>query len=676
MKTSFSLVKLALYTSIVFNATLLAKDKTNASSKEDTFCERKFVGHVINSKGVKSVHLVNAPIETPSIMVPPHMQAEIHFGDFVQANLKGQDRLQNTVTFFRNGLDMYGILRTDNFHRHYIETLINGRNYEIRVSNGKRSSKKAPVGEYVKFKLDHKRSNEQHLYGKYSEVLGEKFPEELEEELILQQFGQRLYHSTRAVNQAEELLREKNLLRKTIKRELKNGQKDLRKIPLRSIDPSTTTDIDDLIYTKKNEDGTFKLYVAIADPTHWFDDSSPLAREVYDRHATAYYPKKRFPLFPLKIEQELFSLHPGEERLAMVGEMDFDQNGILVKKDFYEAVVINHRKWNYDEVDQILEDGSNIEFTDDLELYALIHQNHKNDGALYLNRKLREMNIEEVPSHLSPELFTSESHELIAEFMISANKAAGSWMKEMGYTGVYRSQLELNEEDIKEILKKGESLGYEKEKDYEEYQHSDLQSFLSQITNPDHFAIMVPNILKRFRPAYYTDRPRVHSTLNIETYAHFTSPIRRAPDLVNHRIMKALMKNETPPSLEKIESLANHFTAKTILETRRELFYEKVQKLKKFKERVYRKEGEKHFPAKVIDMNKFVIVFKVIGEDIDGIIYTKDLVKKYGYEFSSDGKILESTRLKKFLTVGSEIMVKPSTIIPHLDRIDFRFIPK
>jgi ribonuclease R len=347
----------------------------------------------------------------------------------------------------------------------------------------------------------------------------------------------------------EEVKRQTENIPDEVKSEDMAGRRDLTGIPLFTIDGDDARDFDDAVFCEplKREEGGWKLYVAIADVSYYVRIGTPLDREAYKRGNSVYFPTYVVPMLPEKLSNGLCSLNPKVNRLCMTCEMIIARNGTLESFRFYPAVMFSHARLTYNKVHGMLEgDTALIEEFGDIyphvvnlyEMYRAMDGARKRRGVIEFeseemrfffdeNMKVEDMMVE--PRH--------ESHKMIEECMIAANVAAATFITEHRYKTLFRIHprpAEAKVDEFRNIISRyGLTLSGDAVPEPSDYAH-----FLKSVSERPDAAVFETLMLRSLAKAVYSPENCGHYALALENYAHFTSPIRRYPDLMLHREIK------------------------------------------------------------------------------------------------------------------------------------------
>lgn len=376
--------------------------------------------------------------------------------------------------------------------------------------------------------------------GKIVKVLGRHDDPRIDTQMVIESHG-----LTREFT--DEVLADAAKASETVTPTMRSGRKDLRAFPTVTIDGERARDFDDAISIEKTKKG-YRLWVHIADVGHYVSKGSPLDREAYLRATSVYFPDAVLPMFPEKLSNGICSLNPDEDRLTMTAEMEFDDEGHRLKYDLYESVIRSDERMTYTAVRQILVDKepSVIErykallpqFGWMLELAMTLRRNRLNRGSLDFD--LPEPAIILSLTGETIDILREErnvAHQIIEEFMLSANETVAHHMTALELPFLYRIHDPPSPARILEFyeLLKGFGLVFLKT---EKLHAKALSEILDRVKGRPEERLINQILLRSMKQAKYSAENHGHFGLASEEYTHFTSPIRRYPDLVVHRLLK------------------------------------------------------------------------------------------------------------------------------------------
>jgi ribonuclease R len=386
--------------------------------------------------------------------------------------------------------------------------------------------------------------------GRVAEVLGEYADPGMEIEIALRKFDLPHEFSKRAMAAARAMpdgVREEDL----------QGRRDLRDLGLVTIDGETARDFDDAVFCRREGRG-YRLWVAIADVSHYVRHGDALDLEARERGTSVYFPRRVIPMLPEKLSNGLCSLNPEVDRLAMACEMQIDAAGRVEDYRFYPAVMRSQARLTYTEVWQKISSGKAPEPLKNLhELFKLLLAERSRRGAIDFETVETRMlfdprgKIEKIVAEPR-----NDAHRVIEECMLAANVCAGNFIAQRHHPALYRVHDVPSAEKVSALRDFLAELGLQlpggeipRPRDYAE--------LLERIRRRPDFALLQTILLRSLKQAVYSPSNLGHFGLAFEAYVHFTSPIRRYPDLVVHRVIKALLQKKEYASVEW-EALGRH----------------------------------------------------------------------------------------------------------------------
>ncbi len=425
------------------------------------------------------------------------------------------------------------------------------RRYGQDILIPKNATANAAVGQVVAIELTEPPSMFSQPVGRITEVLGEIDDPGMEIEIAVRKFEVPHQFSAEALAQAAAL---PDRVRPVDKRH----RIDLTDVPLVTIDGEDARDFDDAVYCEPLKQGRgktafdgWRLVVAIADVSHYVKPGEPLDDDAYERATSVYFPRRVIPMLPEKISNGLCSLNPDEERLSMVCDMLVDAGGAISAYQFYPAVIRSHARLTYAEVAAILGNTRGVEaqrrkgIVPDLihlhEVYRALLKQRAGRGAIDFETTETQIVCDDNGriEKIVPRTRT-EAHKLIEEAMLAANVCAAEFIDSHKHPALYRvhegptPEKRLTLQNYLRTLGLGFSLS-------DDPKPSELQAIAQATKDRVDAAQIHAMLLRSMQQAIYTASNAGHFGLAYEAYAHFTSPIRRYPDLLVHRVIKALL---------------------------------------------------------------------------------------------------------------------------------------
>ena len=389
------------------------------------------------------------------------------------------------------------------------------------------------------------------------------------------------------------------------------GRKDLTNLVIFTIDGDDTKDIDDAISIKKLDDGNYELGVHIADVSHYVRENTALGDAAYERGTSSYLADTVIPMLPHKLSNGICSLNEGVIRLTMSCVMEIDHKGKVVDYDIFPSYIKSSKKMTYKKVNDILLRDivapDYAPFVEDLKLMNELHKilRKEKNGRGYINFDLDEAKIVQDENGKAIDVVKrvrEEGEMLIEDFMIAANETVATHIYNMDLPFIYRVHDVPKPEKVDDFMNLVNILGYKLKGNIHELTPKSLQNILDQLAGKKEFEILSSLLLRSMRKAEYSKDNIGHFGLASRAYTHFTSPIRRFPDLVVHRLLKKYLV-EQDMSMTTIQTLDNSLVEIAQHSSEREVAAVDAER-------------------DVLDMKMAEYMEDHIGEEYDGIINT------------------------------------------------------
>jgi len=382
--------------------------------------------------------------------------------------------------------------------------------------------------------------------GKITEVLGEHMAPGMEIEMALRSFEIPSQWPKGIQNDISGL-------GETVPESAYAGRVDLRELPLVTIDGEDARDFDDAVYCKPHEDGGWRLWVAIADVSYYVRTGTALDEEAQNRGNSVYFPAQVVPMLPEVLSNGLCSLNPNVDRLCMVCEMHIGKAGALKSHTFYEAVMNSHQRFTYTKVAGILDGDPELtqRYAEQVthlrelhSLYSALKKARRRRGAIEFETQESKFifNAQRKIDHIVP-VVRNDAHKLIEECMILANVCAATTLLKNKANALFRVHDEPNEERIGNFLAYLGEVGIE-HGIREGATSKDFSAIVRKIEGRADQELIQTMLLRSMQQAVYANDNIGHFGLALKAYAHFTSPIRRYPDLVVHRALKSVINKQ------------------------------------------------------------------------------------------------------------------------------------
>jgi len=506
------------------------------------------------------------------------------------------------------------------------------------------------------------------LRGRIIEVLGNPDLIDVQMRLVIEKFKLPHTFSDQAEQESARLPDEISEMK---------GREDLREIQHVTIDGETAKDFDDAVAVVKTKKG-FRLYVSIADVSHFVRPGTALDQEAYARGTSIYFPGRVIPMLPEKISNNLCSLIPDQDRLAFTAILDFDRQATVVKKRFVKSIIRSHKRFTYTTVRQILIDndkevrGAHKSFLTPLkwagELAAVLQKQRKERGAIGFTLPEPDIALDEAGRIRSiGRAERNFAHQIIEEFMLSANEAVAETFTEHSVKALYRIHERPDPIKVQEFTGFAQTLGLHLPKHRQDPDW--FGQVLDMVKNSPREYVINNLLLRTMQQARYDMRNVGHFGLAATDYTHFTSPIRRYPDLLVHRALydfisrsKENKKNLSPESLKEIGPFLSS-RERVAVSAEREM--NDRLKVRYMQDRI----GES-FDAVISGVNGFAFFVELLELFVGGSVAISELRDDY-YIYDPKHHRLMGERSARMYRLGDLVRVTLLDVDPRRNRINF-----
>src|SRR6266850_4885961 len=513
--------------------------------------------------------------------------------------------------------------------------------------------------------------------GHISEVLGDIDAPGVDTEIIIRKHNIPDAHSDDAIAEALRLgtaVSERDI----------RGRSDFRSQPTVTIDGEHARDFDDAITIEKLPNGNFWLGVHIADVSHYVQEGSALDREAYDRGTSVYFPERAVHMFPSELATGLCSLNPHVDRLVQSCFMEIDRRGQVVRHEFHDGVINSNERMTYTAVNGILTDRDPAlmkqyaplvpMFELMQELFQILNEARRRRGSIDFDLNEAEVIMDEggVVEAITA-LQRNVAHRLIEEFMLLANETVASYLEAQHAPALYRIH---EEPDILKVAKFEEFIsgfGYSLAAPANALRPRHFQKLIERIHGKPEEKPIAFLMLRTMQKARYSPENLGHFGLAAPSYTHFTSPIRRYPDLVVHRALRAarhgLLTAETrEEQTEELPEVARHTSE---MERRADDAERELLQWKKVKF-MADKVGDE-FEGYVTGVAAFGLFIELIEHFVEGMVHVSTMADDY-YRFVESAHLLKGENTHKVYRLGDKVKVQVIRVNMETRQVDLGLV--
>jgi len=536
-------------------------------------------------------------------------------------------------------------------------------NQDILLPNDKT---KVSNGEIVVVEIEKQPDGHSQPLGKITEVLGEHMAPGMEIDIAIR--SHQLPHDW-----PPEVDKEIETVPSAVGADEIKQRRDLRDSPFVTIDGEDARDFDDAVYCKETTSG-FTLYVAIADVSHYVSLGAPLDAEAYERGTSVYFPNYVVPMLPEVLSNGICSLKPKVDRLALVCELSFDPQGNRKKAKFYDAVIHSHARLTYTTVsnwltaeDSAADDPIFEKLKPLVDLYHILDEQRRERGALEVEtvEPVFTFNEDRKIETVEPRS-RNDAHKIIEECMIAANVAAAEVLSNDEYPAIYRNHDRPDSEKLEGLKQFLVDLGLPAKFSEPPTPESVAEVLKMARDRPDR-EMVETMILRSLKLAMYSADNQGHFGLALESYCHFTSPIRRYPDLVVHRALKnrQARRPTDPVAPHDLVEVADRcsFTERRAEEASRDVIA--WLKCEFMRDKI----GEE-FAGYVSGVTSFGIFVTLADIFIEGLVHVTALPQDY-YHFDEIRHVLSGERSGRKFRISDQVSVKVLSVSLAERKIDF-----
>lgn len=462
------------------------------------------------------------------------------------------------------------------------------------------------------------------------------------------------------------------------------GRRDLRNEVYVTIDGADAKDLDDAVSVTRLDNGNFKLGVSIADVSYYVTENSPIDKEAYERGTSVYLVDRVIPMIPHRLSNGICSLNPKVDRLTLTCEMEINERGVVVSHEIFESVIKTTERMTYSDVNKILVDQDEElrekyhdlvpMFEDMEELAAILRKKRMKRGAIDFDFKEAKVIVDD-DGHPTDVVIRERSvaERLIEEFMLAANETVAEHFHWLELPFIYRIHEDPKEDKLQRFFEFITNFGLIVRGKANTVHPRALQEIIEEVQGKPEEMVVNTVMLRSMQQAKYYPENLGHFGLATDYYTHFTSPIRRYPDLIVHRLIRTyIIKGEMDPQTqEKWSALLPEIAQHTSKMERRAVDAERETDELKKTEYMEDKIGEE-FDGIISSVTNFGI-FVELPNTIEGLVHVSYLTDDY-YHYDERQYAMIGERTGNVFRIGDEITVRVISVDKEERSIDFEIV--
>ena len=612
--------------------------------------------------------------EPDMVLSAREMKGVMH-GDVVLAYQAGVDRrgrpeakvdsiLEHAITAIGGRLiEKEGVFYVEPEHRYFFHDILIAPEF----------TQGAQSGQMVIVKITEYPTLHRMAIGHVEKVLGDYLDPGLEIDVAILNYGIPLQKNS-------EVLSEEHLVPKTVRPKDLEGRQDLRHLPFVTIDGDDAKDFDDAVCCEPLSNGNHRLWVAIADVSYYVRPGSAIDADALERGNSVYFPGRVVPMLPEILSNGICSLNPNVDRLCMVAEMVITPVGKISHSHFYRAVIHSKNRLIYDDVSNWLTGKSTHALSEDVwamlqhinQVYQILRTARIQRGAIELDTVETKVifDAQRKIEKIVP-VIRNEAHKLIEECMLAANVAVASYVAREAGRCLYRVHEQPDIEKMKGLKTFLGEFGIQCQWQ-EKLSPKRFQETLDQVRTRPEKAVLETMMLRSLKQAQYSIENIGHFGLAYTAYTHFTSPIRRYPDLIVHRILGAIIdhRHHLDEHLSE-EKLAQAATRCSMTERRAD---EATRDVMTWLKCIYMKDKlGQTFDGTISAVTSFGLFVMINDVYVEGLVHVTSLKNDY-YQFDAMRHRLVGERTNQIYHLGDSIRVMVARVDPDARKIDFELV--
>ncbi|MFD0793838.1 ribonuclease R [Mucilaginibacter litoreus] len=506
--------------------------------------------------------------------------------------------------------------------------------------------------------------------GRIKYVLGEQGENDTEMNAILAEYGFPLSFPTEVERESEEIP-------DAITDEEIASRRDFREVLTFTIDPHDAKDFDDALSFKKLENGNYEVGIHIADVSHYIVPDSELDKEAYERGTSVYLVDRVIPMLPERLSNGLCSLRPNEDKLCFAAVFELDENANIKEQWFGKTVIHSNRRFTYEEVQDVIETQTG-DFVEEIiklnELAYKLRERKFKAGAISFETTEVKFKLDENGKPTG--VYVKErkdAHKLIEDFMLLANRKVAEFVSKMGkgknkYTFVYRVHDSPKPDALNSFAQFAARFGYKINTKSDKEIAKSLNYLMEDVEGKKEQNVLTHLAIRSMAKAIYTTKTTSHYGLAFDHYTHFTSPIRRYPDVMVHRLLFHYLNGGQSANADHYEELCKHSSAMEKKAADAERASVKYKQAEYLKDQV-----GNNFTGIISGVTEWGMYVEIIENKCEGMIRLRDITDDF-YTLDEKNYAIIGQRKKKIYQLGDEVQIRVKNVDLTKKQIDFTLV--
>ncbi|MBL7875453.1 MAG: ribonuclease R [Cyclobacteriaceae bacterium] len=618
----------------------------------------RFAYVVTGQEGMKDIYVRTSDLgsalhgDTVAVSVSKKKSGDNPEGKVTEIIKRGRNRFVGRIELSRN----FGFVVPD-FKKIYQDFFIYPENLNGATANDK-----------VLFEVTKWADGDKSPEGKVIEILGKTGENEAEIHSIMAEFDLPFRFP-------ENVLKLSETISEDITKEEIKKRKDFREVLTFTIDPEDAKDFDDALSFKKLDNGHYEIGVHIADVTHYVTPGNVLDQDAFDRATSVYLVDRTVPMLPERLSNALCSLRPKEDKLTFAAVFEIDDKAKIHKEWFGRTIIHSDHRFTYEQAQEVIESGTGI-FAEELEILNRLHHILRKErfkkGAVNFETTEVKFKLDEKgkPLAVVPKV-RKDAHKLIEEFMLLANRAVATYIFKMKKgeeknTFVYRTHDLPNEEKLADFAQFAKQFGHQMQIESASVSRS-LNKLMDEIEGKPEQNVLQSLAVRSMAKAKYTTDAKGHFGLAFDHYTHFTSPIRRYPDMMVHRLLQHYLDGGKSVSRKDYEDKCVHSSEREKRAAdaeRASIKYKQVEFMSLAENKVY--------DGIITGVTDFGVFVEIVETKCEGMVRMADMKDDF-YEFDEKNYRVIGRRRKKIYRLGDEVKVRIKKTDVDRRMIDLNF---